>query len=89
MKKKTAEIKCYSGLTPQAEKLWAEALAVVALAPSTDCGMDFDEKVFLLFSLLGVKINDQNINCAYHSALASENLQWLLDRIAWVSSKSA
>lgn len=89
MKKTTAEIKCYSGLNPQAEKLWAEAIAVVAAAPSSECGMNFDEKAFILFSLLGIDINDQNLKCAYHSALSAESLAWLLDRIAWVTSRSA
>lgn len=88
MKKKTAEIKCYSGLNPQTEKLWAEAIAIVAAAPSRNCGVDFDEKVYLLFALLGIEINNQNLNCAYHSALAGESFEWLLDRLQWASSKS-
>lgn len=76
-------------IQPAAEKLWNEALGIIADAPSSNCGMDFDEKVFLLFSLLGIEINDRSMNCAYHSALAAESLQWLLDRIQWASSRSA
>ena len=89
MKKKTAENKCYSGRNPQAEMLWAEACAIVVVAPSSECGMDFEEKVFLLLSLLEIEINDQNLICAYHSAISSENLDWLIDRITWASTKSA
>lgn len=76
-------------IQPAAEKLWTEALAIVAVAPSSNCGVDFDEKVFLLFTLLGIEINDQNLNCAFHSALANESIEWLLDRLQWVASKSA
>ena len=74
---------------PHAEKLWSEALEIVRRAPAVSLGLDFEEKIFLLFSLIEVEINSTTISVAYHSALSSEDLSWLHDRLAHELSKSA
>lgn len=72
-----------------AERLWAEAIEVVRRAPQTMLALEFEEKVFLLFSLIGVAIDEQTICVAYHSALSGEDLEWLKSRLDHELSKAS
>lgn len=86
MKKKTAEIKCYSGLNPEHDRLWRKAKEYIHATPNA---LEFECQVQLLFVSLEIEIEAAKLVIAYFSAVEDESIDWMLSRLEHEKSKTA